>query len=334
MTVPTISVVIPMRDEAGAIEACLDALVAQDVVLHTVEVIVVDGASSDGSADVARRALARAPFARSAVVVNDEATTPSNLNQGLEVAAGRVLCRVDARSLVPPHYLRTCLEVLDNRPDVTVVGGSQISVSGSDDVVTTGIARALNNRFTMGMSRYRRGASSGPSDTVYLGAFRTDELREVGGWNETWGTNQDFELNRRMGERGIVWFDDRLTVGYIPRSTIGALWRQYRRFGRWKAEYWRCTGDRPQPRQFVALVAPVLAVAASTALVVTARRPLRRAGVLTASAAIGLYVVDEVGTSGPSGGLGVRSVSVSAMIAVMGGWSTGALVGVVGGGRR
>ena len=106
------------------------------------------------------------------------------------------------------------------RPDVVVVGGAQIAVARDEDPTARGIARALNNRWGMGMSRYRRGAPSGPSDTVYLGAFRTEQLEAAGGWDEAFDTNQDFELNRRMGELGIVWFEASLEVGYRPRASL------------------------------------------------------------------------------------------------------------------
>src|SRR5215831_56545 len=95
-------------------------------------------------------------------------------------------------------------------------------------------------------SRYRRGARSGVSDTVYLGAFRTADLCGVGGWNTALTTNQDFELNRRLAKTGVIWFDGSLPVEYVPRPNLRALYAQYRRFGSWKARYWRLTGDRPR----------------------------------------------------------------------------------------
>ena len=136
------------------------------------------------------------------------------------------------------------------------MGGSQVAVPRSDSTQDLGIARALNNKYGMGLSRYRRGARSGPSDTVYLGAFRTAELRRAGGWDERLATNQDFDLNRRMAEFGIVWFEAGLPVGYLPRASVAELFHQYHRFGRWKVRYWRTTGDRPQRRQLILLLGP------------------------------------------------------------------------------
>ena len=126
---------------------------------------------------------------------------------------GELLCRVDARSIIPPEYVRLCAEVLGSRPEVMVTGGAQVAIAVDDSARSVGIARALNNKYAMGGSRYRSGADSGPCDTVYLGAFRTAQLRSAGGWDEYFETNQDFELNRRLGRAGVVWFDSRLEVG-------------------------------------------------------------------------------------------------------------------------
>jgi succinoglycan biosynthesis protein ExoA len=249
---PLVTVVIPARDEAADIEGCLDAIAGQDYPINRLEVIVVEGGSTDGTLRIACQALGRYGFARAQVVHNAKGTTPSNLNVGLGWAAGEVLCRVDARTRIEPQYVRTCTQILTTRPEVAVVGGSQIAVPRDRSPRAVGIARALNNRYTMGGSRYRRATSSGPSDTVYLGAFRTEALRAVGGWDERLTTNQDFDLNRRMATRGMVWFEASLQSGYRPRQTYLALWKQYLRFGRGKVAYWGYSGDKPQVRQAAA----------------------------------------------------------------------------------
>lgn len=328
-----VSVLIPTRNEARHIGACIAAIAAQDFPLDRLEVVVVDGRSQDGTAEVAARALAGRGFARTEVVTNPEGTTPSNLNAGLAVARGMYVCRVDARSLVPPDYVRRCIEVLASRSDVVVVGGSQRAVPPRRGAVGVGIARALNNRWAMGFSRYRRGAPSGASDTVYLGAFRTADLRAAGGWSLDFPTNQDFELNRRLGRTGVVWFDAELAVGYVPRDSTPALFRQYHRFGRWKAWYWRTTGDRPRPRQLVLLASPLPVVAAL--LVAVRRRPVSGVAILAVLGAATLATAEALGSDEPEVGPAGHAAGMVAMAAVGLGWLTGVAAGVVEGvGRR
>ena len=95
-----VTVLIPARNEERDIDDCLRAVLAQDFPHDRLEVVVVDGASTDRTAEVAEKRLAESSV-RSSVVHNPAGTTPSNLNVGLADAAGTYLCRVDARSLIP-----------------------------------------------------------------------------------------------------------------------------------------------------------------------------------------------------------------------------------------
>ena len=319
MTAPLVSVIIPARNEAADIEACIECVAAQDHPHDRLEVIVVDGGSTDGTAQVAREALARHPFLHTAVLTNREATTPSNLNAGLRYATGEIVCRVDARTRIQPHYVRTCAEVLVQHPEVAVVGGAQIAVARDASWRAAGIARALNNRYSMGGSPYRRATTSGPSDTVYLGAFRRAQLLARHGWDERLLSNQDFDLNRRMSESGYVWFEASLRSGYLPRATYRDLWRQYVRFGRAKVTYWRLSGDQPQPRQRVLLALPAVGVLV-LALAGVRGRALPAAG----AGAVGLLALERLGSDPHRGTVRAHLGAVAAMTCVGVGWTVGA----------
>jgi GT2 family glycosyltransferase len=323
---PLVSVLIPARNEARDIEHCLERIAAQDYPHERLEVIVVDGGSTDGTGDIARRVLAAGDFHRWVVHRNPTGGTPSNLNAGLALTTGLYLCRVDARSFVPPEYVRVCSKVLDERPDVAVTGGAQVAVAVGDDPWGVGIARALNNRWLMGLSRYRRAATSGPSDTVYLGAFRTEVLRAAGGWDERFATNQDFELNRRLGGLGLVWFEQGLAVGYRPRASLAQLARQYHRFGRWKARYWSVTGDRPRPRQLALLGAPLASLVGGA--VMWWCGPRSRLPLVVAAAA-GAVAAELRGPTGPrSRDPAAHAVSLAASAVVGASWLAGAWAGL------
>lgn len=287
-----ITVIVPARNEAADLVKCLQALANQDLDHCEYEVLVVDGDSSDGTATLAADLLATFGL-RGGVLANPDGSTPTSLNIGLAAARGRIVSRVDARSVVPRHYLRTCRARLDEDPNRSVVGGAQVPVDDRSGLVARSIARALGNQLTTGLARYRRGATSGPTDTVYLGSFRRDELRDAGGWNPRFRTNQDYELNRRMADRGVVWFEASLPVGYIPRSSLGALAVQYRRFGRWKAAIWLETDQRPTTRHQLLLAAPPLAATAGLAA-------LRWRPRLTLVAVLGALVAIDRGAARPA----------------------------------
>ena len=328
MAAPLVTVVIPVRDEAARLGACLDAVAAQDLPPDLVEVLVVDGGSTDGTVELARGLLAGRGWGRADVLHSAAGDRSSNLNVGLAHASGPVVVRVDARSRIPSHYLRRCLELLDARAGVAVVGGRQRAVAAGGGTVGAGVARALNNRWGMGLARYRRpGSPSGEVDTVYLGAYRTAELRAVGGWRTDLAVNEDFDLNRRLARFGNVWFDGDLTVDYLPRSSIGDLLRQYWAFGLGKAQYRRLSGDRPRPRQLVLLAAPVIGLAGLGGALVL-RGPGAALALVAAGAALAT-AVEMLGADGPRAGVLAHLAALLALGCVAGAWLAGVGVGSV-----
>ena len=327
---PLVTVLIPARNEEADIVACLDAVLAQDWPHDRLEVILVDGASTDATVEIARGLLGGADLARWQVLENAAATTPSNLNVGLAAATGAHICRVDSRSLVQPDHVRRCSDVLRCRPEVAVVGGAQVARPAGRSPREIGIARALNNPWATGLARYRRAGTSGPTETVYLGAFRRCDLLRCGGWDPRFHTNQDFELNQRLRARGDVWFDAGLRTPYTPRRTVRSLFAQYHRFGRWKVRFWRVTGRRPVSRQVLALASVPVAAATFIGLFVLSGRRLR----LVSSALALAIVFEDRGTTLRRGGLVSRGFGLLAALATTMGWWTGALREAVLGGAR
>jgi hypothetical protein len=106
--------------------------------------------------------------------------------------------------------------------------------------IARGIAAAASHRLGAGDARYRTSGQAGPVDTVPFGAFPRRWLERAGSYDERLLTNEDYEYNarlRRLG--GLIWFDPAIRSIYFARATLGALARQYARYGYWKAHMLR-----------------------------------------------------------------------------------------------
>ena len=266
--VPLVSVMVPALDEQKDIGGCLAAIAQQQYDLTRLEVVLVDALSTDETVGEAKNA-ARDLGLSLVLCENPARCTSAGLNVGLAVARGDYVVRVDARSRIGPRYVTACVDTLRNRPDVGVVGGAQVTIPRGDRLKARAIARASNNRWLMGLARYRRGARSGATDTVWMGAFRTAELRAIGGWDANTGINEDYELNERFRRDGkLVWFDASLQSGYLPRSDLRRIARQFVGYGRGKADGW-ARGRRPAARHVALVLAPPALVAGGAVAVVT-----------------------------------------------------------------
>jgi GT2 family glycosyltransferase len=101
------------------------------------------------------------------------------------------------------------------------------------------IAAAVSHPFGIGDAKYRLGAG-GPVqeavDTVAFACFRKSLGEELGGFNESLLTNEDYDFNYRVRQSGRKVILDRSGYcEYFARRTLKDLASQYWRYGGWKA---------------------------------------------------------------------------------------------------
>ena len=226
-TSPTVTVALPVLDEQDHLEAALDSIADQSYPF-IMEVLVVDGGSSDRTREIARN------YRRLAVRVldNPKRIQSAALNIALKAARGEVFLRVDGHCVLEPDYVECCVNALVESGAALVGGGMTPDSVGT---VQRGIAKAMASRLGAGPARFHIGGPSGWVDTVYLGAFRTELARFVGGYTEDVGVNEDAELAIRLGRVGGVWYDPEIRSHYIPRGAVRDVARQFFRYGHSRA---------------------------------------------------------------------------------------------------
>jgi GT2 family glycosyltransferase len=235
---PSVSVIIAAAAAEDSLPDALRAVADQD---YPGEIDVVVAAAD--------RPTARAVENSNVVVIDNPAgNTPAGLNLAAKASTGEILARVDAHSVIPSDYIRRIVDTLA-KTNADIVGGRQVPVGKT--FMEKAIAAAMSSRFGAGDARYRIGGDPGPADTVYLGAFRRSVFDRVGGYDERFLRNQDYDLNHRIRTSGgLVWFDPGIAVTYQPRSSLSALGRQYLNYGRWKRFFAKSHDWSLRPRQW------------------------------------------------------------------------------------
>lgn len=246
---PFVSVVMPIFNEAVFIERSLGAVLAQDYPANLMEVIVVDGGSTDGTRQTLEQFQKSDP--RLVILTNPARIIPSALNIGIRHARGDLIVRVDGHTVIAPDYVRTCVEYL-LRDDVDNVGGLMQPVGKT--YFGRAIALATSSPFGIGNSKFHYSEKEQHVDTVYLGAYRRQVFDRIGLFDEEFLCNEDYELNYRLRAAGgrILCTPTIRSIYYCRESPI-ALWRQYFRYGFWKV---RTLRKHPRSLQVRHLVAP------------------------------------------------------------------------------
>jgi succinoglycan biosynthesis protein ExoA len=265
---PRISVIVPARNEAKTIEACIRSILAQEAP-GELEVIVADGRSTDDTARIARSAGAT-------VVDNPAGITPAGLNAALNAAQGEVIVRFDGHSEMPSGYIAASVRALEEEPGAVGVGGWW-DIRGRTPWGRAAAA-ALASPLGVGNARLRRPPRPGEGrvdvDGFAYGCWPSKVLRAHGGWDERLIRNQDFELSHRMRKAGgRIVFDPAIRSIYYPRESPRAITRQYWDYGRFKSLVFTTAAESIRPRHLAPL--GLLAVAAAALVPARRMRPAR-----------------------------------------------------------
>lgn len=322
---PLVSVVVPMLDELGHIEACLDGFAVQTYPLDHVDVIVVDGGSSDGSRAVVEERTNADRWVR--VVDNPHRKAAAAFNIGVREALGEVVCLFSAHGVPDPGYIERSVNVLQETGAVGV-GGRYLHVG--EDRASVAIGLAMISPFGMA-SPHRFASCRRDVDTISHPAYVRKALLDIAPFDETLERNSDYELNYRLrAAGGRLVFDDSISSIYRPRPSLAALGRQFWWYGRWKARVARRHPGSLRARHLVAPAA--VASAAAAPLLLATRR-----GRMAVGMAGGLYaalLVTAVASARP-GDHNADPLTLAAAFPIMhGAWGAGFLASLVEDGLR
>jgi glycosyltransferase involved in cell wall biosynthesis len=236
-TQPTVSIIIPVRNEEKYIGRCLDSVLANNLSREQYEILVADGESTDHSWAIVEEISSRQANIR--LLHNRNKTVPAGLNEAIRLARGRYIIRMDAHTEYPPDYIENCVAELE-RTGAANVGGRCITRPGGNTLTAKTIALLTQTRAGVGNAAYRLGQGDLYVDTVPFGAFRREILAEVGLFREDLVRNQDYELNARIRSRGYrVFLSSKIHCFYYNVPTFARFMRQAAMNGLWNGRCWR-----------------------------------------------------------------------------------------------
>lgn len=215
------SVIIPAYNAQTTLACCLSALRRQTLTPEEYEIIVVDDASSDGSAEVARA------FGATVITQTVRQGPAAARNAGAAHAQGDILLFLDADCEPAPDW---CAEMLRPLTDPTVCG-----VYGAYRTCQTEcIARFAQAEFE---ERYARLAQRKDIDFIatHAAAIRRDVFLAQGGFRPSMWGNEDVELAFRLSRSGyklvfvpnaIVYHEHPSTLwSYLQTKVSRGYWR-------------------------------------------------------------------------------------------------------------
>jgi len=237
---PTVSIVVPAKDEEAVIEGTVRNLCALDYGEQGVprfEVIVVDDRSTDGTRAVLERLATELPL----VILrtpDGSVGKAAALNLGIARARADLIAVFDADARVGRDFLDRMVPAL-LEPGVGGVQSARMLYNAGQNAVT----RIQDDEYRLFQRNLQRARKALGGMVCFSGnglVFRREALEEVGGWNEA-ALTEDIDLSVRFHLAGWeIRYCDEAVVWEEAVPDLRALIRQRTR---WFEGAIRCLGD-------------------------------------------------------------------------------------------
>ena len=226
-----VSIIIPIFNEERYISKCLESIVSQDFPIENLEILLVDGKSTDNTKKIIESYMQNYPVIR--ILCNPDRITPKSMNIGIKAAKGKFIIVTSAHAKLMHNYVSKCIETF-NSIDADNVGGNIITQPGKSALIAEAISFATSNIFGVGNSKFRISNKAGYVDTVAFGAFKKKVFNKIGLFNERLIRNQDIEFNSRIIKNdGKIYLNPEIKSYYYNRSNVHELCKQNFQNGRW-----------------------------------------------------------------------------------------------------
>lgn len=245
---PLVSAIMAVRNERRHIENAIESLQRQETSGWEIEIIVVDGNSSDGTDELVKRIASS--DSRVKLVLNKQKKTPYAFNLGIQKARGEYICILGAHTTYAQDYIATCLEELKLH-GAAGCSGRLITRPGGNGLQARLVAWTLAHPFGTS-ARSMRTRRAGFADTIPYPVFLKSTVLDVGAYNTQLHRNQDNDLSQRLRARGYkLYITDKTTCEYFVSPNLVSLASYAFNNGFWNIISFKMNPDSMSLRHFV-----------------------------------------------------------------------------------
>lgn len=232
-----ITIIIPSRNEEQYIETCIESIMNSSISDDIIEIIVIDGDSTDKTSTLIKDLSAKFPIIK--LMQNPNRTVPYAMNIGIKESSGDFILRMDAHTEYPSDYIQNCISTM-NETDADCVGGIVVTNQNGNSLSAKIVQMITTHWFGVGNSSFRLQPDPHYADTVPFGFFKKSIFNKIGLFDERLTRNQDYEFNQRIIKTGgKIWLDPKIKAHYKNQSTINGLLKQAFITGKWNVWMWR-----------------------------------------------------------------------------------------------
>jgi succinoglycan biosynthesis protein ExoA len=227
---PLVSVVLATFNESAHVRRCMESLLAQQTPNCFLEVLAIDGGSTDGTREYLDSVAAADAHVR--VLPNPNRRAPFAFNIGIRECRGEYVCVFGSHTIYSRDYISVCLAELQAK-GAAGCGGRVLTEPAASTLQARLVAYATAHPFGSSAKSFRT-QPEGFAELVNYMILRKSALIEAGGYSEVLLRNQDNDLNQKLRANGhrlyCTW---KTHCTYHPQPTLRGLFRYAYNCGFW-----------------------------------------------------------------------------------------------------
>ena len=251
---PSVSVIVPVRNESRSVEHTLRLLLTQDFPPSEFEVIVADGVSTDDTVPIIRRLQAEFPNLK--LVFNYGKLSSAGRNTAIRHATKDVVVIVDGHCHVPDRdYLRKLSDAFA-ASKADCLGRPQPLGIENPTPFQQAVSAARSSRLGHNPDSdiYSDEAKFVPPQSTAV-AYARSVFHTIGLFDQEFDACEDVEFNERVHAAGLTcYFTPAVKIVYEPRGSFRAVFYQLGRYGGGRA---KLACKHPKSLTVPALVPPL-----------------------------------------------------------------------------
>jgi len=219
------SIIMPCRNEEIFISQCIDSIIANNYPHDKLQVLVIDGRSTDRTREIVEGYVKEFPFIT--LLDNPDKIQTLATNIGICLAEGKFILRMDAHAEYPRDFISKSVSWI-KKSEADCVGGLMVTKPGNKSHNAKAISLALSHPFGVGNAHFRIGSQEPKYvDTVPFGCYRKNLFEKVGLFNEKLNRTDDIEFNLRLKKAGgKILLVPEIQSYYYARSNLWELVKQ------------------------------------------------------------------------------------------------------------
>jgi glycosyltransferase involved in cell wall biosynthesis len=191
-TTPLVSVLLPVYNGEKYLRQAVESILAQS--FEDYEFIIIDDGSTDGTLWILQHYSVQHPTLK--IISRPNKGLTVTLNEGLAMAKGEFLARMDADDISMPRRFEKQVKYLREHPDCVLVGSRVLLIDPEGLPIRESCSEVAHEEID--------GAHLNRGWPVVHPAvmMRTAAVRQVGGYREPYNMLEDLDLFLRLGEIG------------------------------------------------------------------------------------------------------------------------------------